>query len=453
MPESFIPFEPDFVQHAEVVSPDGVLSFELNPTQVASYGTALAVARLLGGRVVEAPFLWWKTSYPILHVQVPGGAVLNAGLMADLFRKYGVQWTSYAWEVIRRDAAGSAPIFSDPSAAIRPVYGPPSEMPDLSATAPPQAVSPPRATVPPPASPPAAAGGAGAGPAAAPPQEFRPQLYGVIGGAGGGSAGGPIGIVIGAIIGGLFSIFGGGGVSKEVRRALEGLRGAIADTAENSMRFTWKTAFGLGWLIRSIQTLWVRILHPLLDTVNNIARKLSRLIDRVLKPYFELMRKIREHILLIYEKYVAPVLIAIETLRKMLAIFRLAGFKWAEKLDAELARLESRISQPFLWLLAKTNEIAGWMNVLLNVQLILQQPILVNSLHAYSKIWARMFWNAHLAPPGSGGSGGAVTGRPPTTAREAAAGLRLYAKYGAGPYAAAAADIAAKVKAQLKGTL
>jgi len=402
-----------------VVAPDGTIVAPINSKYLVEYDTAAQAAALIGGTVVIQAMEFFATSQPIYLIQVPGAPnALNAGLVADLFARYGTQPSSPAWTVIHNDLGYvAAPVPAAAPAPAKPVAVPPT------ATVPP--VSP--RVVPLPAPKPkteivvskiAPAGGGG----------------GAVGGGSLGSIFGPVGAVIGAIVGFLAGLFGGG-VSKEIKRALEGLRDGINKTADTLLRFTWKGMFSFGWLLRAFQNLWVRILHPLLDHIERIANRLGRLIDKVLKPYLDLLIKIRKAILDIYERFFRPIILTIETLRRALAILRLAHIHIADKLDAELAKLEGKIAAPILKLLQQTNELAGWMRVLLNVRLLLQQPLLVNSLDAFKQIWAKMFWNAHSQPLTAAERTRLQSTSIALSPRQATDNALLAVRLGAGPYA------------------
>lgn len=75
-----------------------------NPIQFATAQTAQQMAQIVGGQ--EQDFTLggpYTTSSPIREIVGAGDNPLNAGLVADLFQKYGDQQGSYAWQVIDRD--------------------------------------------------------------------------------------------------------------------------------------------------------------------------------------------------------------------------------------------------------------------------------------------------------------------------------------------------------------
>ncbi len=84
-------------------NPDGSVNV-YNPVQFATASTAQAMAQLVGGQVqaenLSGPF---TRTAPELDIVGAGANPLNAGLVANLFAKYGEQSGSYAWQVIDSD--------------------------------------------------------------------------------------------------------------------------------------------------------------------------------------------------------------------------------------------------------------------------------------------------------------------------------------------------------------
>jgi len=74
-----------------------------NPTQFATAQTAQQMAQIVGGQEQDFTLGLYTTSSPIREIVGAGDNPLNAGLVADLFQKYGDQQGSYAWTVIDRD--------------------------------------------------------------------------------------------------------------------------------------------------------------------------------------------------------------------------------------------------------------------------------------------------------------------------------------------------------------
>ena len=96
-------YHPSWEENVRNTSPGGTES-RYNLRQFASADSAAVVAQKLGGRVVESQFLGgFAPSSPQRLITGAGANDLNAGLVAELFQKYGDAPGSEAWRVIRRD--------------------------------------------------------------------------------------------------------------------------------------------------------------------------------------------------------------------------------------------------------------------------------------------------------------------------------------------------------------
>ena len=200
-------------------------------------------------------------------------------------------------------------------------------------------------------------------------------------------------VTVGSAIASLFGLFRGK-VSKNIREALEGLRGAIYDIGQKLMRLGVRLSRTIGKLLVVVHKIWVRVLDPMLDEISRIAERVTRVIDRVLRPYLEFMLRVRQAILDIYERYVRPVVVVIQRMRQVVAILRLARVPFAKKLDDFLVRLQTRITAPILEALRRTTLFAPWINVLLTSKMLLQRAILLNSSYAYQGSLTNLFWNS-----------------------------------------------------------
>ena len=198
----------------------------------------------------------------------------------------------------------------------------------------------------------------------------------------GASTGNPVAAAIGAIVGFLAGLFGGG-VPRAIKRAFEGVRAALAATAENLLHFTWRGLRALGAVLRAALGSWVRILRPLLNWAVRQLGRLRRLYERILRPYLRAIDAIRRKILEIYERHVRPIIVMIERLRRVLFVLRLARLKFAERLDRVLADVERRLLEPIYVALSKINELSGWLNVILRADVLLQADVLLGSVDEY----------------------------------------------------------------------
>ncbi len=262
------------------------------------------------------------------------------------------------------------------------------------------------------------------------------------------STGEPISTAVLTILSAIASIFTGG-MAALTKNAINQLRDAISWVADNLSRVAGRIARWVDSAMRGLAYVWRNIIRPVLLHIQQIFDRVRRLIDRVLKPYLDFMERIRRQILMIYNLYFRPIIQLIESLRKMLAILRLAHIKFADKLDAQLARLEAKISWPVQEALRRTSVTGRWINVLLTAKMLLQQPILVNSLVAYDGAWINHFYNAQSKPLTPAEKAELYAERPEVTPEMAAQQVRDYFTTGGGPIALEIQDALAYVRQHL----
>jgi hypothetical protein len=205
----------------------------------------------------------------------------------------------------------------------------------------------------------------------------------------------PISTAIIAVLSAVFSIFGLFRRKPDYQRQLDALRDGLRTTTEALERFAWKIARGVGVLLMSVQTIWVRVLRPILQRIDAVIARVNRIIDRILKPYLDVLLRIRQMMLDIYERIFRPILVTLQTVRRILAILRILRVPFAEKLDRRLARLEQKITEPLRVLLDKVNELSQWLNILLSIQGVLEAGIFTRTLGTYADHAAGWWWYAH----------------------------------------------------------
>ena len=92
---------PQYQQGATVTNPDGSIT-PVNVTEFAAPATAQQIAAKLGGTVATTTLSGYSAGQ--LNISVPGSPnMVNAGIAADLFARYGDQQGSQAWQIINRD--------------------------------------------------------------------------------------------------------------------------------------------------------------------------------------------------------------------------------------------------------------------------------------------------------------------------------------------------------------
>lgn len=113
----------------------------------------------------------------------------------------------------------------------------------------------------------------------------------------------------------------------------------------------------LGHVGRFFRNLWEGVIKKGLLKLLQAYTRLVEKLNRFLAPVMKWIEKIRALIDKWYFKLFGPILNMIQTLRKILTIFRIFGLKFARKLDERLFRLERKILEPYLQLRKAINEV------------------------------------------------------------------------------------------------
>jgi hypothetical protein len=151
-----------------------------------------------------------------------------------------------------------------------------------------------------------------------------------------------------------------------------------------------------------------------------------------LAPLRQLMAAYQQWIHQLYSVYLAPILNFLQNMRKVLAVFRAMGFKWAAKLDNYIAGIEGKIIGAFDKVVAAINRHADILYLLTSPLGFLRIVPLLHSLALSAEDLSRlftlrplMFWY------GSGPTGRAGT-LPTTSTHAAMARIATDARNGTG---------------------
>jgi hypothetical protein len=167
-----------------------------------------------------------------------------------------------------------------------------------------------------------------------------------------------------------------GGIVSQVQKAITDLG--------NAVKAAWNILSRMaGLILRFLGTMWNWTIAGLVRAVHQIVDLLDNLYKDILVPMAQTLAHIRQIILDLWKRFVVPLLIVLQDIRRVLNILAAFHIKWAAKLDAQLANLEARITQPLLYLLGFVNSVANWINLLVTVNYLLQKSIFLNSLKAY----------------------------------------------------------------------
>src|SRR5713101_735745 len=198
-------------------------------------------------------------------------------------------------------------------------------------------------------------------------------------GDGGGGGGG---FDIGSLLGGLL------GFLQAVVQAIINFLVALVQALVSVFNFIFKVLtgqvqFSLASLVetsKGYHTLFDEILG---STVFGFFSKVWSIIGKIrqwvgkLKRFLDQLRRIQQaHQLQAMRRMIN----LIQRIRRILVIFRVFHLKFATKLDNWLAGIEGLLIRREFEIARKTNEIIGWLNVILDPRALLRGPTLVNSL-------------------------------------------------------------------------
>jgi hypothetical protein len=245
--------------------------------------------------------------------------------------------------------------------------------------------------------------------------------------------------IIGTILGALFGgIFGGGDVAA-LNSALQQLRDAVATAIDDLQRFAWQSLTALGKLLSMIHDLLVNFLDDLWQLLKKLAGTIAKLLKEALPAIVKAIQLARQALADLYQKYIRPILVYLQYIRRYLAILRAFHIKWAGQLDSWLSNLQSRIIGPYLYMLGLINGVANWVNLILTAGLILQRPLFINTMYAYQKDWITMWWTGQVTAAGAAGAPPASSQVTPPSNAQVQADFSAFVSADAGPYAQDAA--------------
>lgn len=194
-----------------------------------------------------------------------------------------------------------------------------------------------------------------------------------------------------------------------------------------------------GFVLNLLNTLLHDVLQGIVSALKGIVGLIDGLYNNVIKPALQSLQAIRKMLIDLYTRFIRPVLIVLQNIRKVLSILALFHVKFAAKLDAAIADIQARITQPLFYLLGYVNAVANWMNLIVTAGYLLQKPIFLNSLQAYVGSSLNLQINAmNQAPSASGLAALQAANKVPSPA-QTSADFNQFVTSGTGSYPAAIA--------------
>lgn len=172
-------------------------------------------------------------------------------------------------------------------------------------------------------------------------------------------------------------------VDSVVATAIRGIQAALNAIGNELMSVFHLLSRLAGYILQFLKGLLLDVVHGIVSALSAIGRMLKDVFAHGIMPALQALQKARDYLMQIYQRFLRPLLVVIQDIRKVLAILSVFHLKFAQKLDAALADIQSKISTPLLFLLRYTNAIANYINLILDARLFIQRPLFLASLNAY----------------------------------------------------------------------
>jgi hypothetical protein len=201
-----------------------------------------------------------------------------------------------------------------------------------------------------------------------------------------------------------------------------------------------KAAFAMlarlgGFILNALKSMLNGLLHSILQVLQDIRNILQHIAKDVILPIAKAVQAMRDKILALYKRFIRPLLIWIQDVRRVLNILAIFHVPFAQKLDAKLADLERRITAPLLLLLRYTNQVANWMNLIVTANYLIQKPIFLWSQNAYKGESLNLFANAMNKPASPATIASAQAAFAAPSSKQTADDLTVFLQADSGPYA------------------
>jgi hypothetical protein len=224
-----------------------------------------------------------------------------------------------------------------------------------------------------------------------------------------------------------------GAVDAVIADAIGALQNVITDLG-NALKAAYAILARLaGYILNFLKQMYNAIVKAMVWALQEIRLLLTDLYQDLLAPILRGVLNLKKYLMDIYQRFLRPMLLVLQDIRRVLAILAAFHIGWAQKLDAKLADLERRITQPFLYLLGFVNQVANWINLIVTAGYLLQKPLFMNSLQAYVGDAINLQLNAMNQPPSSAAIAAAAAAGSTPPAAQSVADFNAFVTIDSGP--------------------
>lgn len=147
----------------------------------------------------------------------------------------------------------------------------------------------------------------------------------------------------------------------------------------------------------AMKIVWSDVLKPALAWIDKAFTRVQAWLKDTFGPVFKWLRRVRDELNRIYERFVKPVVDTIEFIRQINRVLLTFHITVLQTLDGYLAELERRIREPILWLYARLTDVENAVNFIVTADGFFQRLTLLRSLDRHAPPWIHMFWAKQIA--------------------------------------------------------
>lgn len=129
-----------------------------------------------------------------------------------------------------------------------------------------------------------------------------------------------------------------------------------------------------------LRATWDHVLKPAFLKIDQFIRDAHSWLEKHLGPALRKLNELRKRINEWWMKYVQPFLLFLDVARAGLRVLSALGVDWARKLDGKLGALQTWITHWIVELNRRLNQVADWINVIIDEGGLFQRIVLLKSI-------------------------------------------------------------------------
>jgi hypothetical protein len=183
-------------------------------------------------------------------------------------------------------------------------------------------------------------------------------------------------------LGGVGAVFG------QLAQIFNALFVALYNVLAAALNFVWNTLVAVfNFVVQMFQKiakvltgLWTNHLKPFFTTAINIIEGMFSALQQLAKIIQKVIQRIRDF----YNTWIGPALTDfldfISRLRAALVVFRILGFNWAKKLDADLAGIQASVTKVIQDIVGSLNDAISILQVMVDPKMIIREDFFRHTL-------------------------------------------------------------------------